>query len=141
MRKSLVYLACFIFAIFLIACASKSTEKAEKKAEPVKEEAKVAQKEEAKAEKPAEEAAQQAATEQKTSSDLTVESAAIAKNIENLTPLDSGTEFTKDTDRIYCFSKITGAQGETNVKHLWYHNGELSAEIELPVKSNSWRSA
>lgn len=150
MRKPFTYLTVILLAAFFFSCASKNMEDTSKKEESTKEEVKKAdaKKEEAKEEAAketmdkAETKTEMAKTEEVPAADsgLSVETAVMATGVENLAPSGEGTEFTKDTARIYCFSKITGAKEETSIKHIWYHNDKMKAEIELPVKSSSWRT-
>jgi hypothetical protein len=71
---------------------------------------------------------------------IKVAEAAICTSVENLTPQGSGDSFPADVGKLYCFTKITGAKEETKVKHCWYHGDNLLAEVELAVKSASWRT-
>jgi len=71
---------------------------------------------------------------------LTVETAVICKDVANREPVEPGDQFSKDVGSLACFSKITGASGETEIKHLWYHKDQLLDTITLPVKASAWRT-
>jgi hypothetical protein len=71
---------------------------------------------------------------------LMVSESAIATEIENLTPLGEADSFPSSVSKLYAFSKITGATEDTIIKHLWYYEDTLMAEVPLAVKSPSWRT-
>lgn len=73
-------------------------------------------------------------------SSLTVTEAAIATGMEGLTPQGAADSFESSVGKLYTFTKITGANEETLVKHHWFHEDQLMAEVELPVRSASWRT-
>jgi hypothetical protein len=73
-------------------------------------------------------------------SELTVSEAVITAGIESLTPKGASDSFEANVGKLYAFTKITGAEGETTVKHLWFHGDQLVGEVELPVKAASWRT-
>ena len=60
--------------------------------------------------------------------------------IEDRQPSGIGTVFPEDLDRLYCFTKIGGAEGVTYVYHVWYFGKKEIARVKLPVKSKSWRT-
>jgi len=70
---------------------------------------------------------------------LTVE-AQLCTSIENREPVGTATSFTADVGKVYLWCQVTGAAGETTIKHVWYHNGKEMATIELPVRGASWRT-
>lgn len=73
-------------------------------------------------------------------SSLKVEKAVMCKGIDQRTPLGISNVFNGDAGKIYCFTKITGADRDTVVIHRWYLNGELKSRVVLPVESSSWRT-
>ena len=75
-----------------------------------------------------------------TISSLTVSEAAIATAMEGLTPQGASDSFESSVGKLYAFTKITGSEGGTSVKHLWFRGDHLVAEVELPVKAASWRT-
>ena len=60
--------------------------------------------------------------------------------VENRQPVGTDKEFYDTVEKVYCFTKIIGAADTTTVSHVWYHNDEEKARVELPVKSKSWRT-
>jgi len=60
--------------------------------------------------------------------------------VEDRQPSGVGTVFPEDLDKLYCFTKIGGAQGTTYVYHVWYFGDKEIARVKLPVRSKSWRT-
>ena len=74
-------------------------------------------------------------------SELKIEQAVIAKNVENREPVEPGETFSKDVGKVFCFVRITGAKTDTEIKMVWTHGdkGSLGA-VTLPVKASNWRT-
>jgi hypothetical protein len=79
-------------------------------------------------------------TEGQESSSLEVAVAAICQEVVEREPVDAGISFPASVGRLYCFTKIAGAQDETQVTHVWYYGSAERARIDLNVKSDSWRT-
>jgi hypothetical protein len=43
-------------------------------------------------------------------------------------------------ERLYCFTRITGATDDTQVTHVWYYGDVERARITLDVRSSSYRT-
>ncbi len=71
---------------------------------------------------------------------LEVTAAAIAKDVVDREPVDAGTSFPVAVGKLYCFTKITGAQSPTQITHVWYFDGTERARVDLAVNSISWRT-
>jgi hypothetical protein len=71
---------------------------------------------------------------------LDVEALTICRDVVNRTPVGSGSVYTASVGKLYCFSKVVGAQTDTKIIHNWFMNGKLKASVTLPVKSASWRT-
>jgi hypothetical protein len=71
---------------------------------------------------------------------LVLEEIQICTAVEDRQPLGVGTVFPDDLDKIYCFTKIGGAERTTYVHHVWYFGDDEVARVKLPVKSNPWRT-
>ncbi|MEJ2097267.1 MAG: DUF2914 domain-containing protein [Deltaproteobacteria bacterium] len=65
---------------------------------------------------------------------------AVCRNVVDRTPVSIDSVFPTNVGRLYCFTKVVGAQKETQVTHNWFKNGKLQSSITLPVKSSSWRT-
>ena len=73
-------------------------------------------------------------------SSLEVAVAAICQDVVDREPVDAGISFPATVGRLYCFTKIVGAQEETQVTHVWYYGSIERARIDLSIKSDSWRT-
>jgi hypothetical protein len=71
---------------------------------------------------------------------LKVDKAVMCKGVDQRVPLGTGNVFASDAERIYCFTKITGATQDTMITHKWFLNGELKSSVDLPIASSSWRT-
>ncbi len=69
-----------------------------------------------------------------------VSEAAISTGIENLVPIGVSEIFPPTIGTLYAFTKIQGPGGESHVLHRWIYDGEVRAEISLPVITKSWRT-
>jgi len=74
------------------------------------------------------------------SSGMAIEDGAICRSIQDRTPVSPATHFSTPVDRLYCFTRITGARQPETIFHVWYHNGTERARIALPVNSSNWRT-
>ncbi|MDH4157013.1 MAG: DUF2914 domain-containing protein [candidate division Zixibacteria bacterium] len=70
---------------------------------------------------------------------LTVE-AVVCSGVEERMPIDTLTEFNVDAGQVFVWMRITGAADSTSVTVRWSHGETVMAEVELPVKSPSWRT-
>jgi hypothetical protein len=71
---------------------------------------------------------------------LEVARIAACTGVEEREPIGAAETFPADVGRVWCFTKITGAEDETTILHVWYHKGVERARIQLPVRSKSWRT-
>jgi hypothetical protein len=71
---------------------------------------------------------------------LKVSVAAICRDVLDHEPDGYGTSFPVSVGKLYCFTKITGAQSPTQVTHVWFFDGNERARVDLAVKSSSWRT-
>ena len=71
---------------------------------------------------------------------MVLEEIQICTAVEDRQPSGAGTVFPDDLDKIYCFTKIGGAEDTTNVYHVWYFGNDEIARVKLPVKAISWRT-
>lgn len=72
--------------------------------------------------------------------DIVLAEAVICKEVVDRIPLGSGDVIPAGTERVFCFTRITGAQAETEVTHNWYYQGALKASVVLPVRNVDWRT-
>jgi hypothetical protein len=71
---------------------------------------------------------------------LVLEEIQICTAVEDRQPSGVETVFPDDLDKLYCFTKIGGADRTTYVYHVWYFGDDEVARVKLPVKSNPWRT-
>jgi hypothetical protein len=64
----------------------------------------------------------------------------LGTSIENRMPMGEATAFAAEVGSICLWCKVTGATGETTIKHVWYHQGKELATVELAVRSSPWRT-
>jgi hypothetical protein len=74
--------------------------------------------------------------------DLRVAEMAVTTKIFKGNPIDSiGCISSSSVRALYCFTRIDSPTAEeTSVKHVWYHDGEVVGEYDLPVKGKRWRT-
>lgn len=59
--------------------------------------------------------------------------------IENREAMGVDTVFSADVGNVYCWVLATGAEGETQISFVWYHQDQEMAEVNVPVRSARWR--
>ena len=72
--------------------------------------------------------------------EITVSQAVVCKEIVDRMPVGTGDVIPAGTERVFCFTRINGAQGETEITHNWYYQGALKASVVLPVRNSKWRT-
>ncbi len=72
--------------------------------------------------------------------DLKVADGTITTAIENQMPVDRIESYPADFGKLYCFTRIVGAQGDTEITHVWYYRGDEMARVTLAVRSADWRT-
>ena len=72
--------------------------------------------------------------------DLRVADGAITSAIENQMPVDRIETYRADFGKLYCFTRISGAQEDTEVTHVWYYQDDELARVTLSVRSADWRT-
>lgn len=71
---------------------------------------------------------------------LRVEVAVMATDVKSLEPAGVAQSFPSDVGRVYCFTRIAGAEAPTVIKHVWYRENVRMAEITLEVGSRDFRT-
>jgi len=71
---------------------------------------------------------------------IEVAAAAICRDVVDHEAVDVGTRFPNSVQRLYCYTKIVGADQPTEIVHLWLYGDVERARIALNVKSSSWRT-
>ncbi len=73
-------------------------------------------------------------------SSLQIQDAAISTGVHDRIPTGISSRFDSSVGKLYAFTRIVGAEGDTRVYHKWYHGGTLMADIPLTVRSGDWRT-
>ena len=73
-------------------------------------------------------------------SGMTVETIAVCQDVVQREPVGAGDVFPREIGKLYCFTRIQSASGNTEITHNWYYQGMLKASVVLPVKGHRWRT-
>jgi hypothetical protein len=73
-------------------------------------------------------------------SGLKVSDAVICRDVQDRTPIEPGDSFPSDVGKLFCFTRILGAQEETQVTHVWFLNDRQISLVNLKVGSPNWRT-
>ena len=60
--------------------------------------------------------------------------------IEERVPVQPDSIFIDTVEKVYCYTRITGAADTASVFHVWYHEEVEKARVELVVRSADWRT-
>lgn len=71
---------------------------------------------------------------------LEVMDPAVCAGVEDRACVDPKEEFSTGVERLYCFTRITGAREDTEVTHVWYYGDIERARVALSVRSASYRT-
>lgn len=71
---------------------------------------------------------------------LRVEQMEFCAAVRDRAPVGAAGAFPSDIARVYCFTKIAGAQDTTTVEHVWYFKDSEMSRVSLDVRSASWRT-
>jgi hypothetical protein len=72
--------------------------------------------------------------------EIAVAEAVICQDVVDRAPIGAGDVVPAGTERVFCFTRITGARTETEITHNWYYQGSLKASVTLPVRNADWRT-
>lgn len=65
---------------------------------------------------------------------LTVAEYALCENVVDRQPVGEKTAFSPAVEKVYFWTKITGAEEPTEIKHVWYRDGIQIADITLAIQ-------
>lgn len=71
---------------------------------------------------------------------LEVVEAAISTGVVDHLPIDSVEAYTVKAGKLYCFTRVLGSAGRDKVIHIWRREGQEMARIELPLRSDDFRT-
>jgi hypothetical protein len=66
--------------------------------------------------------------------------ALVCQDVVNRDPVGAGDVFAKEIPRVYCFTRVVGAEPGSALIHKWYYQGDLKASVELTVGSSDYRT-
>lgn len=73
-------------------------------------------------------------------SGLRVEQMEFCAAVRDRMPMGAAGSFPSDIARVYCFTRIAGAEDTVRVEHVWYFKDREMSRVGLAVKSASWRT-
>jgi hypothetical protein len=71
---------------------------------------------------------------------ITVEDISICTAIENKQPAGIDSVFSSDVGQLYCYTQLTSVQDTAVISHVWIHNNEVRASVQLTLKAAKWRT-
>jgi Protein of unknown function (DUF2914) len=71
---------------------------------------------------------------------IEVTDGAITTAIERQMPVDRVEVYPADYGKLFCFTRIVGAEENTQVTHVWYYQDDEMARVSLSVGSADWRT-
>ncbi len=71
---------------------------------------------------------------------LEVSEAVITTQVSERAPVDVILTYPATVERLFCFTRVTGATADMSIIHVWSLRGEEASRIELPVRSGDWRT-
>jgi hypothetical protein len=71
---------------------------------------------------------------------LQVTDVAIGTGVHSRVPTGISSYFDSSVGKLYAFTRIVGAEGDTRVYHKWYYGDVLVADVPLTVRSGDWRT-
>jgi hypothetical protein len=78
--------------------------------------------------------------QQQMTAGLEVAEAVITTAVVDRQPADNLTTVANDVGTVFCWMRITGAEGEIQVEHVWYKDDTEVARVALRVAGTNWRS-
>lgn len=72
--------------------------------------------------------------------EVKVADAVVTTGIEKQMPVDKIDVYPADYGKLFCFTRIVGAEKETQVTHVWYYQDDELARVVLPIGSSDWRT-
>ncbi len=71
---------------------------------------------------------------------LTVPESSVATMVVDRMPSGSAMTFPASVERLYAWTRIQGAAGETTIHHVWIQGDVERADIELRIGGSPWRT-
>ncbi len=71
---------------------------------------------------------------------LTVPESSVATMVVDRMPSGTSMSFPANVERLYAWTRIQGASGETTIHHVWIQGDVERADIELRIGGSPWRT-
>ncbi len=71
---------------------------------------------------------------------LSVEESSIALDVIDRMPVGSDSTFVASVGRVFCWTRVAGAEGEVAIHHVWFHGDQEMADTELRIGGSPWRT-
>jgi len=72
--------------------------------------------------------------------ELDVDISAICTGVSELEPVGTAVSFPVSVGKLFCYTRIIGAQTPNTISHVWFYGQAERARIDLSVKSSRWRT-
>jgi hypothetical protein len=72
--------------------------------------------------------------------EIRIPEAVVCQDVVDRAPVGAGDVFAKEIPRVYCFTRVEGAEPGTQLVHNWYYQGNLKATVNLTVGSSDYRT-
>ncbi len=69
-----------------------------------------------------------------------VEVGVICRDVQEREPVGEGTEFEATVGKLFCYTKIVGAEMPIEITHVWYYNEAEMARVNLSIEGSNWRT-
>ena len=66
--------------------------------------------------------------------------AVICSGVEERMPVGEADQFSPDIEKVYLWTKVTADEFPTTIRHVWLHEGQEIADVELQVNGSPWRT-
>ena len=73
-------------------------------------------------------------------STLTIPESSVATMVVDRMPSGASMTFPAGTERLYAWTRVQGAAGETIIHHVWIQGDVERADIELRIGGSPWRT-
>jgi hypothetical protein len=72
---------------------------------------------------------------------FTLKRLVISKDVQYREPVGIGENFSKDTEKVYCFLDTRNIAEDTTISFVWYFEGKEMANVNLPLlQGPRWRT-
>lgn len=69
-----------------------------------------------------------------------VEVGVICRDVLDREPVGEGTEFEATVGKLFCYTKIVGAEMPIEITHVWYFGETEMARVNLRIEGARWRT-